>query len=109
MELRINGVLVGTRLVANTALEDIAFTTPTISAGDQIDVVFTNDAVVGAEDRNLHIASVTARGVSVAVTEPGVTIDPGGGAAAFDGIDVIAASVTGGWIPWNGALRLVAR
>jgi len=109
IELRINGVLLGTRLVGNTSLQDLAFTTPAVQAGDRIDVVFTNDAVINGEDRNLWVQAVVVRGVTLSATAAGVTIDQGTGAAAFDGIDVVPASSTGGWLPWNAALRLVAR
>ncbi len=109
LELRINGVLVGSRLVSNTAVQDMVFATPPVQAGDRIDVVFTNDALINGEDRNLYVESVTAHGVTLPATALGVVIDAGSGPQAFDGLDVVAASSTGGWIPWNGALRLVAR
>jgi YVTN family beta-propeller protein len=109
MELRINGVLVGSQLVTSTTVQDMVFTTPVIAAGDRIDVVFTNDALIGAEDRNLYVASVTAHGQVLLSTDAGVTIDQGSGAAAFDGRDVVPASAIGGWIPWNAAMRFVAR
>lgn len=109
MDLRINGALIATRLVSNTTVQDMTFTAPLIQVGDRIDVVFTNDALINGEDRNLYIESVTARGVVLPSTASGVTIDKGSGANAFDGKSVVAASTTGGWIPWNGALRLVAK
>jgi hypothetical protein len=109
VELYLNGLLIGTRLVLSTVVQDIVFSSPEVVAGDRIDVVFTNDATVGAEDRNLYVESVTARGQVLAGNAPGVLIDQGSGAAAFDGVGTVAASLTGGWIPWNAALRLTAR
>ena len=109
MDLRVNGVLIASSLVSSTTVQDMVFTTPAIQVGDLIDVVFTNDALINGEDRNLYIESVTARGVVLSSTAAGVKIDKGTGAAAFDGKSVVAASSYGGWIPWNGALRLVAK
>ena len=109
MELRINGVLVGSRLVTNTGVQDMVFQTPTVQTGDRIDVVFTNDLYANGEDRNLYIESVTARGLVLLSTATDAVIDAGGGPMAFDGLDTVPGSAFGGWIPWNGALRLVAK
>ncbi len=109
IELRVNGVLVGSRMVSNVTVQDLVFNVPAVQVGDRIDVVFTNDATINGEDRNLYVQAVIARGVTLAANAAGVTIDIGTGANAFDGIDVVAASSTGGWVPWNAALRLVAR
>ncbi len=109
MELRINGVLVGGRMVTSPVVADIVFATPSVMAGDRIDLVFTNDLMLNGKDRNLFIESVTVRGVLIPATAAGVVIDPGAGAQAFDDVGVIAAATYGGWVPWNGALRLVAR
>jgi cytochrome c peroxidase/PKD repeat protein len=109
MQLRLNGVVLGTRMVSNTAPQDHAFQSPPVQVGDRIDIVFTNDAAVQAQDRNLFIESVQARGVLLRPDAPDVTYDRGKGEAAFDGRDVIAGSVRGGTMPWNGALRLRAR
>jgi mono/diheme cytochrome c family protein len=109
VELRVNGVLVGSRLLNTTAVQDLVFTTPVVRSGDRIDVVFTNDAVIRAEDRNLFVQTVTARGTVLSPTAAGVLIDRGSGAQAWDGLDTLPASTTGGWLFWNAALRLVAR
>jgi hypothetical protein len=109
VELRINGVLAGSRLLTTTAVQDLVFTTPAVLVGDRIDVVFTNDTVIGAEDRNLFVQSVTARGTVLSPTAAGVLIDRGLGVQASDGLDTLPASTTGGWLFWNAALRLVAR
>ncbi len=107
MEVRLNGVLLGTRLVSSAELQDFNFIAPTVSSGDRVDVVFINDEANETEDRNLHVVSVEAAGQVLSASAPGVLIDQGSGAQAFDGQGVVSAAQTGGWIPWNGALRLV--
>jgi len=109
IELRVNGAVVGSRTVSNTTVQDWIFTTPLISAGDRIDVVFTNDVFANGEDRNLYVESVQARNIVTLSTASGVTIDEGRGPMAFDGVGVIAAGTFGGWVPWNAAMRFVAR
>ncbi len=109
IELYLNGQLIGSRLVSSTVVQDLVFSSPEVSAGDRIDVVFTNDLTVGSEDRNLYVESVSARGQVLAANAPGVLIDQGVGAAAFDGVGTVASSLTGGWIPRNAAFRLTAR
>jgi DNA-binding beta-propeller fold protein YncE len=109
MEVYLNGVLVASRIVSNPGLQDIVIPSPLVRAGDRIDIAFTNDAFINGEDRNLYIESVTARGVVLRSTEPGVVIDVGSGPQAFDGQNLVPAATYGGWIPWNAALRLVAR
>ena len=107
MQLRLGGNLVGSVTVDNTAWQDFAFDTPGVARGDRLDVVFTNDATIAGEDRNLVIDSVLARGTRLRPTDVSAVLDAGSGAAAFDGVDVLPAAGLGGWIPWNGALRLV--
>ena len=109
MELRINGVLIGTRQLTTPTVQNQVFTTPSIAAGDRIDVVFTNDAIVNGVDRNLYVESVTARGRVMSSTAAGAVLDQGAGTQAFDGVSVVPGSTYGGWVPWNGALRLVAQ
>jgi hypothetical protein len=109
MEVYLNGALIGSRLVSSPTVQDMVFPSPAVRVGDRIDVVFTNDAVINGEDRNLYIESVTARGAVLRSNEPGVVLDVGTGAQAFDGQNLVPASTYGGWIPWNAALRLVAR
>ena len=57
------------------------------------------------EDRNLYVESLIVNGATLLPTHPGVTLDRGGGAAAFDGINVIAGRSD---ILWSGALRFFA-
>ncbi len=109
VELRINNVWVGSRLLTTTAVQDLVFASPVLRTGDRIDVVFTNDAVSATEDRNLFVQAVTTRGTVLSPTAAGVLIDRGSAAQAWDGLDTLPASATGGWLFWNAALRLVAR
>lgn len=109
MQVWHRGVLVGTVTVTNTQPQDFRFTTTAIAAGDRIDIAFTNDASIGGEDRNLVISSVTARGKTLTASDPTAVLDQGLGAAAFDGLQTVPAAGYGGWIPWDAALRLVAR
>ena len=109
VELRLNGTLMGSRQVNTTAVQDLVFNTPAVQVGDRLDVVFTNDAVIGTEDRNLRVLAVVARGQTLSPVDTGVLIDRGSGPQAFDGVNTLAASSTGGWLFWNAALRLLAK
>jgi parallel beta-helix repeat protein len=104
MEVRVNGTVVGTAVVGTPDLNEypfpIAFTDPI----ERVDVVFTNDAIIGEEDRNLHIDAVTINRRVFRPTDAGVLIDKGLGEAAFDDVDVVPGQ-RGLW--WNGALRIV--
>ena len=108
IEVRINGTVVGSRLVDQLSVQDMVFAVPVVNPGDRIDVVFTNDAMVNGEDRNLMIESITVRGITIPVSTAGVVIDKGQGVQATDGLDLVAANIYGGWVPWNGAVRFVA-
>ncbi|HQC97816.1 MAG TPA: DUF1800 family protein [Aquabacterium sp.] len=103
MLVRVNGQPLGTATVASTQLADYSFALPSLPAGTVVDVVFTNDAMVNGEDRNL-IVSTLRHGSQVVMPVPGnALIDRGAGAAAFDGADTLPG---GGGIAWNAALRL---
>ncbi|RYH64501.1 MAG: hypothetical protein EON54_06420 [Alcaligenaceae bacterium] len=103
MELRVNGVLVADAEVRETSYQNYSFTVPPIQQGNKVDVVFTNDATVSGQDRNLFVESITVNGgIAIAATEQGVTLDKGVGAKAFDGLDVLPGQRS---LLWNGALR----
>jgi glucose/arabinose dehydrogenase len=102
MEVRVNGVVVGSSEVRSDSYQNYDFSAVNVPAGAAIDVVFTNDAFVSGEDRNLYVASITVGGVTTPANAPGVTFDRGFGAAAFDGVDVLPGLST---IYWSGALR----
>ena len=104
LQVRINGALAAGLEVRSTSYTDYALRLPVaVKAGDRVDVVFTNDGTTSG-DRNLYIDSMIVTGVTLRPTDPGVTIDRGSGAAAFDGVDVIPGR---SGILWNGALRFV--
>jgi hypothetical protein len=107
MELRVNGQLVQTQTVGSSSVLPYVFTVPTMRASDRIDVIFTNDATIGAEDRNIFVQSVTTPNGTISSLDPGVILDQGTGVAATDGVSTYPASQFGGWIPWNGSMRFV--
>jgi len=76
-----------------------------VPAGARVDVVFTNDATAGSEDRNLYVDSLTVNGATLLPDSPGVTLDIGSGAAASDGVNVIPGR---SGILWSAALRFFA-
>ena len=109
MEVYHRGVRIGSVTVTSTTAQDHVFTVPAVAAGDRIDVLFTNDGGTNGEDRNLFVTSVTARGQVLLPGDAGAILDVGSGAQAFDGKETMPAGTYGGWIPWNAAMRLVAR
>jgi predicted xylan-binding protein with Ca-dependent carbohydrate-binding module/uncharacterized protein DUF1996 len=101
MEVRVNGQVIGSVEVRSTSFQEYTFSTPApVSNGARIDVVFTNDAYTGAEDRNLYVKSVTIDGKVTASTASGVTYDRG----ALDGIDVVPGQED---LLVNGGLRFI--
>ena len=108
MDLRINGTLIGTQTVSSTTFQDYVFAAPSVAPGDRIDVVFTNDAFINGEDRNLVVESIVAAGTVFTPSSAGAILDWGDGVAAYDGVDTFEADATGGWLPWNGAFRVIA-
>jgi hypothetical protein len=104
LQVRVNGSLAAGLEVRSTSYADYALRLPVaVKAGDRVDVVFVNDGnAVG--DRNLYVESMTLNGVTLRPTDPGVTLDVGNGAAAFDGITVLPGRSA---ILWNGALRFI--
>ncbi|MCU0520968.1 MAG: hypothetical protein MUF84_09780 [Anaerolineae bacterium] len=71
--------------------------------GDQVDIVFTNDAVINGQDRNLYVNYLTVGGTTQQAEGASVRLDRGTGEAAFDGEDVIVGQEV---VLWNGALRV---
>ncbi|MES2716496.1 MAG: DUF1800 family protein [Pseudomonadota bacterium] len=103
MVVRVNGQTLGSVSVASTQYSNHGFALPALPAGAVVDVVFTNDAGINGEDRNLHVAYLQ-HGSQVVMPVPGnATIDRGTGAAAFDGVDTLPGS---GNLFWNAALRM---
>ena len=104
MQVHVGGVLVGSVEVRATAFQDYSIVIPPLATGAKVDIVFTNDAVINGEDRNLYIAYVSQGSAALLPNAPGGTYDRGTGSKAFDGIDVIAGQ---GEMAWSGALRLI--
>ena len=104
MAVRVNGTQVATVEVRSATYADhsIQLASPLVP-GAKVDVVFTNDAGGSGQDRNLYVAYLKAGNVTLLPTAPGITYDRGGGAKAFDGLDVIAGQ---SGMYWSGALRL---
>ena len=106
MQVRVAGVPVGSVEVKATDYGDHVFPlSSAVAPGARIDVVFGNDGTVSGKDRNLYVESVTVSNATLRPTDAGVTLDIGSGAAAFDGINVIAGRSD---ILWNAALRFKA-
>ncbi|NML27864.1 calcium-binding protein [Zoogloea dura] len=104
MEVWLDGKKIGSIVVDSTTTKTYQFTTDlNISTeASKLDLLFTNDAVINGEDRNLIVSSVKLNGHEMKPTDPGVTLDKGGGATAFDNKDVIPGQAG---LYWNGALR----
>jgi len=103
VQVRIAGQVVASIEVKASTFTDHNIDVPTVAPGTIVDIVFTNDALINGEDRNLFVAYVAQ---SSAMAMPGAVqavYDRGSGAAAFDGLDVIAAQ---GTLAWGGALRI---
>ena len=103
MQLRHKGVQVGQFEVRSTVPTDYTFQLPSLVAGDKIDVVYTNDGVVGTQDRNLFISYLSAEGQVLLPNAVSATLDRGTGTAAFDNLSVSAGQ---GELYWSAALRL---
>jgi uncharacterized protein (DUF1800 family) len=102
IQLRINGVILGSAEVRSATGEDITFAVPTLEAGSTIDIAFTNDAVVGGQDRNLFVHYIKLPTRTLVGTAPSVLIDAGSGEAAFDGLGI---SPSGGALYDNASMR----
>lgn len=103
MVVRVDGNTIGTVDVTSTDFASYSFAVPTLAAGAKVDVIFTNDAVINGEDRNLYVAYVAQGSQVLMPTATNALYDRGAGAKAFDGLDTIPGQ-TG--MAWGGALRL---
>ncbi len=103
MVVRVDGEVVGTYNVNSTVFSDYRLAVNVAAAANHnIDVVFANDGYAPPEDRNLIVQSLRVDTTTFLPGNAGVTYDRGAGAAAFDGVNVIAGQ-EGMW--WSGALR----
>ncbi len=104
MQVRVNGQVVGTVEVRQTESTSFTFPAPALRKGAKVDVVFTNDAWIDGQDRNLYVDYVSdSAGVSVLPSMPGAVVDRGLGDKAFDRLDTVPGQRG---LYWNGALRL---
>ncbi len=69
----------------------------TADTAHKLQIQYDNDGVVGSQDRNLHVNTVTVNGHAVGASDSIVTYDRG----ALDGKDVIAGQSD---LYWNGTL-----
>ncbi|URI09503.1 DUF1800 family protein [Aquincola tertiaricarbonis] len=102
MVVRIDGATIGAQDVSSREYANYSFAIGAIASNAKIDIVFTNDASVGAEDRNLYVAYIQSGTTTVLSNAKGVTYDRGSGTAAFDGVDVVPGQPN---MYWGGALR----
>ncbi|MFG6417043.1 DUF1800 family protein [Roseateles sp. DC23W] len=102
MQLRVDGVIVGSVEVRSTTPADYRFAVPKLSAGSRIDVIYANDATVNGVDRNLFIQYVQTGLATLAPFATNVVFDAGTGEEAVDGT---AISASDGGMHANGALR----
>jgi uncharacterized protein (DUF1800 family) len=102
MQLRVNGVVLGTAEVRSATGEDIVFAVPTLLPGHTIDLAFINDGVVNGQDRNLFVQYLKLPSSTLVATAPGVFVDSGAGEAAFDGLGTAAST---GALYGFGAMR----
>jgi Ca2+-binding RTX toxin-like protein len=104
MQVWIGGVLVQSFTVDNTAFRPYTVTAALGMASDSVDIVFTNDAFRPdlGQDRNLYLDRVEVNGRAYGARDPGVVLDFGSGAAAFDGYNT---ATSWGGMSSNAALR----
>jgi len=102
MQLRVNGVILGTVEVRSTTGADYTFAVPRLVAGSKVDLAFINDYAANGEDRNLYIQYIKVLGNTLVSTAPAVQIDSGTGEAAFDGVGTSQGASS---LFSNGALR----
>lgn len=99
MNVRLNDRSIAQVSVRNTEYHDYTFHLPPgLPPESKLDLVFENDEVMGAEDRNLFVDSITVNGRPYQSTASSVTYDVG----AIDGMHVLAGRED---LLWNGALR----
>ena len=105
MQVIVNGSIVSSVEVRASSYQDYDFTVNPIAAGSKVDIVFTNDARVVPQDRNLYLDTITVNGVVMSPVDPSVKYDRGEGYQATDGQYVLAGSNV---MPWSGAMRFIA-
>ena len=104
IQVRIDGVVIGTAEVRATAAANYGFEAPTLRAGAKVDIVYTNDGSASGVDRNLFLAYLTDGVSTVLPTAPGTIYDVGPGSQATDGLDTMPGQKA---MYWGGAMRFV--
>ena len=102
LQLRVDGITVGSAEVRSADPADFSFAVPPLTVNSKVDVVYGNDAIVNGADRNLQVHYLMAGDTVLLPTAPGVSYDMGSGLAAFDGVNVMPGQANLGS---NGALR----
>lgn len=102
-DVRVNGNVVATVEISSGEFADYILNIPAIAAGSKVELVFTNDATISGQDRNAFVEFISQGNVFVMPSAPIVQFDRGYGAAAFDGVDVVAGTTE---IYSAGAMRL---
>ena len=103
MQVRKDGAVVGSVEVRATVPTTYTFNVFNLKPGSRVDVVFTNDAVINGQDRNLYVAYLQSGTTVQLPVGPAVVYDRGSGAQAFDGKDTLPAGPS---LAWSGALRI---
>src|SRR5438552_3732705 len=86
MQLLVDGSVVGSTEVKTTSYAGFGFALPAaVNRGVRVNHVFAYEGIFCLEFRSLHVRSLTVNGAMLLPTDPGVTVDIGSGAAAFDG------------------------
>lgn len=104
VEVLVNETPVASLRVTNSDYQTVTVDLPrSLTAGDRVDVRFTNDRYEGGEDRNLWVQSIESNGDRVDVSDSTTRIDRGSSReAALDGVDTLPG---GPGVFWSGALR----
>jgi Ca2+-binding RTX toxin-like protein len=104
MEVWVGGVKLQTFTVEATSFTAYTVNVPVGTQAREVAVAFTNDAYTPAtgEDRNIFIDRIVINGQTIRSNAPGVVLDKGPAASAFDGFNTSAGSST---LSSNGSLR----
>jgi uncharacterized protein (DUF1800 family) len=103
MSVRVDGVDVGSVEVRSAEFQDYVFDTATLGPGARVDVVYSNDASINGQNRDLFVAYVQSGTTQLLATATGSVFDRGVGAEAFDGFEDQLGKPD---LTVNGALRL---
>ncbi len=104
MQVWVGGVLVQGFEVDSAEFRPYAVTAALGVSSDSVDIVFTNDAFRSdlGQDRNLYLDRIEVNGRAYGARDPGVVLDFGSAAAAFDGYNT---ATSWGGMSGNAALH----